>query len=297
MVTNLVAARLRLRDGRIQRRGLAAAGRTRDQQHAVRQRAQAPQSRDGLRSNPRASSRRPCSSSVRACLSSMRSTASSPYTLGMMETRKSIGPALQRDLEPAVLRHAPLRDVEFAHYLEARDDLLGNLGAVDRCHRHQYAVDAVAHHQPGVRRLHVDVAGAGTQRVEYRRVHEFDDRAGIHVDRRQREIFHLAARTRAGLCSFHGRIDGAKPDLVARQVAGDVRARRDRPVQGGGYPDFQPRTQIRIERIRDDCQQPVRGIDQHAVAAGRVGGGQQIEGGLESGKLRRTDVPIVKNAP
>jgi hypothetical protein len=42
----------------------------------------------------------------------------------MIETRKSISRPLIAHLEAAVLRHAPLGDVEFGHDLDARDHLL-----------------------------------------------------------------------------------------------------------------------------------------------------------------------------
>ena len=36
-------------------------------------------------------------------------------------------PVVDRDLEAAVLRHAPLGDIELRHHLDARDHLLGTL--------------------------------------------------------------------------------------------------------------------------------------------------------------------------
>ena len=87
-------------------------------------------------------------------------TASSPWTLGMIDTRKSMVLPGHAQLEAAVLRHALLGDVELRHHLDARDDraveLLG-----DRPHRRlQHAVDPVLHVDRVVLRLDVDVAGA-----------------------------------------------------------------------------------------------------------------------------------------
>ena len=95
----------------------------------------------------------------------MRMTASSPWTVGMIETRKSMVLPGTLQLEAAVLRHALLGDVELGHDLDARDDraveLLG-----DRLHRRlQHAVDAVLDVHRVVLRLDVDVAGAPLDRA------------------------------------------------------------------------------------------------------------------------------------
>ena len=106
-------------------------------------------------------------------------TASSPCTLGMIETRKSIVLPGIAQLEAAVLRHALLGDVELGHHLDARDDraveLLG-----DRPHRRlQHAVDPVLHVHRVVLRLDVDVAGAPLDGGVDRRVDQPDDRADV----------------------------------------------------------------------------------------------------------------------
>ena len=68
-------------------------------------------------------------------------TASSPCTLGMIETRKSMLLPPIRTFEAAVLRHALLGDVELRHDLDARDDRAVK-ALVDRPHRRlQHAVD------------------------------------------------------------------------------------------------------------------------------------------------------------
>src|SRR6185369_9711759 len=82
---------------------------------------------------------KPSASSVTCCvcarrwlLSSKRSTASSPNTLGLIET-----PLAQRMAKPPVLRQAALRDVQLREHLDARDHFLGLLLAgqpIERCH-------------------------------------------------------------------------------------------------------------------------------------------------------------------
>ena len=106
-------------------------------------------------------------------------TASSPWTLGMIETRKSMVFARQAELEAAVLRHALLGDVELRHDLDARDDR-AVVPLVDRRHRRlQHAVDPVLDVDRVVLRLDVDVARAALDGGVDRRVDEADDRARI----------------------------------------------------------------------------------------------------------------------
>ena len=98
-------------------------------------------------------------------LSRIRMTASSPCTLGMIDTRKSIVLPRHAQLEAAVLRHALLGDVELRHDLDARDDRAVE-ALVDRPHRRlQHAVDAVLHVHRVVLRLDVDVARAPLDRA------------------------------------------------------------------------------------------------------------------------------------
>ena len=84
--------------------------------------------------------------------------------------------AAETDRDAAVLRRAPLGDVELAHDLQTRDDRrLHRLrdGRDLTCH----AVDPRAHHHLVLLGLEVDVGGAVLDRLRHRRVHELDGRA------------------------------------------------------------------------------------------------------------------------
>ena len=77
----------------------------------------------------------------------MRSTTRSPARDGSVETRTSIGLPPSVSADAAVLRQAPLGDVEPRHHLDAADDQRRDV------RRHpqrlaQHAVDPHAHHQP-----------------------------------------------------------------------------------------------------------------------------------------------------
>ena len=72
--------------------------------------------------------------------------------------------ASDADARRAVLRQAPLGDVEAGENLDARDQRLRR-DAVRRRQRAQQAVDAHAHHEPGAERLDMDVAGAQIDRA------------------------------------------------------------------------------------------------------------------------------------
>ena len=93
-----------------------------------------------------------------------RITALSPCCVGMVATRTSSSERLTRTPRRAVLRQAPLGDVEAGENLDARDQRLRR-NAGRRRHRAQQAVDAHAHHEPGAERLDVDVAGAQLDRA------------------------------------------------------------------------------------------------------------------------------------
>ena len=105
----------------------------------------------------------------------------SPFTVGMVETRTSIAPAVRVQIDAAVLRQAALRDVHVRHDFEARDD-----GALQHAQlrRHgdfvQNAVDAVANAQIVLERLDVNVRGALVDRFADDLVDELDD-AGLRI--------------------------------------------------------------------------------------------------------------------
>ncbi len=135
--------RVDLGDRRIERVGLAAAGRPGDEHHAPR-----PQNRRSRTSSATPARSRACvMSSISLSLSSRRMTIFSPNSVGRHETRKSISlvraVVAEADLDAAVLRQALLGDVELRHDLDARGDRVAEL------HRRRHdvvedAVDAVA---------------------------------------------------------------------------------------------------------------------------------------------------------
>ena len=89
--------------------------------------------------------------------------------------------ALVAHAETAVLRHAALGDIEFAHHLDAGNDggvpVLGDgrHGVV------QHAVDAVLDGHFLVARFDVDIAGAPFERVEDGGIHQLDDGCDVAV--------------------------------------------------------------------------------------------------------------------
>src|SRR6202044_1865895 len=84
-------------------------------------------------------------------------------------------PPFVANAEAAVLGHAALGDVQFAHDLDAGKDGRVMLARDRRHGRLQYAVDAVLHHQRVVIGFQVNVGGAALQRCEDGGVHQPDD--------------------------------------------------------------------------------------------------------------------------
>ena len=167
----------------VKRGGLAGAGRAGHQHHAVR-------FRDVAAEAARSSSPKPTTSSVSLwnfslidSLSRMRSTASSPWIAGHDGDAEVDGAPVVAHAEAAVLRHAPLGDVEFGHDLDTRDDG-GVMLLRDRFHRLlQHAVDAVLDDDRIVASLDVDVAGTPLQGGEDGGVDQADDRTDVALRR------------------------------------------------------------------------------------------------------------------
>ena len=114
-------------------------------------------------------------------------TESSPCTVGMMETRKSIVRPRTRSLKRPSCGNALLGDVELRHDLDARNDR-AVVALVDRVHGLvEDAVDAVLDDDDVFLRLDVDVRGAALDGVEDDRVDELDDRRGVLRDPVDRE--------------------------------------------------------------------------------------------------------------
>ena len=99
---------------------------------------------------------------------SRRITTDSPYCVGMVEIRTSIGVLRTLMCEAAVLRQALFGDIETGHQLQAQHQRRGDLGVGLGLHM-QHAVDAEADEQRLFLRLDVDVRGARLQRfLEHR---------------------------------------------------------------------------------------------------------------------------------
>src|SRR5215469_3016888 len=178
---DLVAPGLRLGDGRVERRSLAAAGGSGDQQHAVGQRAQPAQLFDDV--TLEAQHVQPQAAHLGERLL-VEDTQHGIFAEDARDDRYAEvdRPSVHGDLEAPVLRDAPLGDIELGHHLDARDDLLSQLDAADGGDVRQHAVEAVAHHQPDGARLEVNVARAGAQGVVHGRVHQTHYRARVLAD-------------------------------------------------------------------------------------------------------------------
>ena len=173
----------------------------------------------------------PSSSSVRCALlsSRMRIVAPSPRWVGRVVTRRSMRRLLDRDADPAVLRHPLLGDVELAHDLQPRDH------RADHPLRHvrrllQHAVDAEADPQLALFGLEVDVGGPLPHRLGEDAVDELDHRrvlgAGLHVADRGR-----ASRPRPPAVLLDdrlggGALQGAEPASSASTSASAATAMR-----------------------------------------------------------------------
>ena len=146
-------------DGGVERGGLAAAGGSGDQQHAV-----------GFAGKP--------AHIGHVALIEAKVVQAQPLDLvaqGLLvknpdhrvfaeDARHDRNPAVHfaavhADFEAPVLRHAALRNVEFGHHLDARHDLLGNFGTRERDRCGQHAIDPVLDCQTGGIALDMDVAG------------------------------------------------------------------------------------------------------------------------------------------
>ena len=140
-------------------------------------------------SNPSTSRRSDENCSERLSLSRILMTASSPWTDGMIETRKSI------ERPPSRTRKRPSWGTRFSaiiqlrHHLDAADDRRVVLFC-DRLHGLlENAVDAVLDDHFLVPCLDVNVRGASVERVEDRGVQEADDRGLVRLDLVDRKVF------------------------------------------------------------------------------------------------------------
>ena len=176
---DLVLDGLDLRERRVQRRGLAAAGRTRHQHHPVRFGDVLPEAAQLGLGEPE--DVQPELGELLAERLLVQDADDRVFPVHAGHDRHAEVDRLARhpQLEATVLRHALLRDVEFGHHLDTREDrameLLG-----DRAHRWlQHAVDAVFHVHGVVLRLDVNVARAPLNRRKDGGVNQANDRAEV----------------------------------------------------------------------------------------------------------------------
>ena len=159
-----------LGDDGVQRRRLAAAGRTGDQNHAVRLGAELAQPRGEQRVEPELVERKPAQRiGQRLLIEDAQNGVLAEHARHHRHAEVDLASAAAR-LEAPVLRHAPLGDVQLRHDLDARDHLLGELDAAHRLGAGEDAVDPVLDRQAGAGRFEMDVARAGLQRIIDRRV-------------------------------------------------------------------------------------------------------------------------------
>ncbi len=244
----LVFAAVDLAERRIQGRGLAAAGRTGDEQHAVRQGGEAAQGveRGGIEAEGVEGERREFVGQG-APVEDAQDGILAVDARHDRDAQVDFA-ALVADPEPPVLRHATFGDVEFRHDLDAGYDLLGELGALQAAHRHQHAVDAMPDRQAARQRFDMDIARAPLQGVVQRRVDEADHRARIARNALQREFFDHFAPVRSGR---HARHAVERPDslLVTVEAGGDIRAMREAEARHFLQQDADPVAQCIVERI------------------------------------------------
>ena len=92
------------------------------------------------------------------------------------------------NLEPPVLRHPPLGDVEFGNDLHPGDCLVRDFNVVDLLDDLQHTIKAVLDHHAASLSLEVDVARPGAQGVVQRRVDKTDHGALGGVDVGDRDL-------------------------------------------------------------------------------------------------------------
>jgi hypothetical protein len=122
-----------------------------------------------------------------------------------------------------------------------------------RCgaHHAKHAVQAVLDHQLRGRRLQVDVAGAGLERVVKRRVHQPHHRAVVLADGLERQLLQAAALGVAAHRVFQHRVHGAHGLAVPRQIGRHLAAVREPPMHRLRDAFLGPRPQRRVERVAE----------------------------------------------
>ncbi len=183
------------------------------------------------------------------------------------------------DAEAAVLRHAPLRDIEFGQYFQARNDLLGHFNAIGRRCMVEHAVDPVFHGETAGGAFQVDVGRACLQGIVQGRVDQFDGRAGRFGHRRERQDRCGFAVTLLHLRAGHQIVDRADRFFLFGQIGLDIGLQREMEVDRCFRLRCQPCMQVRIERVGDDALHlPIGGAQQDAMTLHCLRQRQQIEG-------------------
>jgi len=289
----LVLAAVDLAERGIQRGRLAAAGGAGDEQHAVGHGGEPAQRFEGDGLEAEAVEReRGQFVGERAAVEDAQHRVLAVDAWHDRDAQVDFAP-LVADAEAPVLRHAPLGDVEFGHDLDARDDLFGQLAALQAADRHQHAVDAVADGHAAGQRFEVDVAGTGLEGIVQRRVHQPHHRTGVAGDALERELLD-AGSARAGGGDAAEAVDGARSFLVAVQAGGDVGAVRDADARGFAQHGADAVAQCAVERVGE--RQPVRTrcvAQQDAFEAQGVAEAELFETGfrrLQEGHVERRQV-------
>ena len=161
---------------RVERGGLAAAGRAGHQDDALGPRQHALEQLELRFLAGRACRAARCPSAR----SRMRSTRFSPCVVGRLATRKSTTRPAMVARDAAVLRRARLGDVHLRHHLDAHRHRRP-VGLVQRADLAQHAVDAVADAQEVLLRLEVDVGAAALHRVGEQRRDQAHHRLRVFV--------------------------------------------------------------------------------------------------------------------
>ena len=271
------------------RRGLAAAGRPRHHDHAVRQRQKTGH-------DPFVAGGKPELAHFEQAAVA-RQQADHRALAGLRrhgrDAHVEFGTA-DADPRRAVLRQPPLGDVETGENFHPRDQRLRR-NARGRRHRAQQAVDAHPHHEAGAKRLDVNVAGAKLDRALEQIVERAHHRrAAGKIAQALDIVVGLLARSsrafvRVGAVRLGALVEQRRDVLERRHRDFDRRAENDfggangRGVRGIG--DREPITSVRRTHRED------RGLAQEASR-------KSVEARRGSEQLRQAqpdDAPVIRN--
>ena len=210
-------------------------------------------------------------------------TESSPWTVGMIDTRKSIVRPRTRSLKRPSCGDALLGDVELRHDLDPRDDR-AVVPLVDRVHRLvEDAVDPVLDEDDVLLRLDVDVRRPPLDRVEDDRVDELDDRRRVLRDPVDREglfpLLVLADELEPEVLG--GLVEDALRRLALLEDVGDRRAAPDLEPQGQTGEELELVELHDVGRVGADHRQRLlgsllrdEGVAEHPLDTGSTGRGR-----------------------